>query len=193
MRARLTRFVARPGTHAELTRLYRDEILPAGLALPGLTRMVLLVNEVTQAGLSMSLWESEPGTPVPELTAGFTALLADRDAPALYDVSAWARAGGGPMRASVVVSRAAAGRLDYALDVMRQVILPNVAQQPGFSGSALFSDAKSGALVNATAWRAEEDMEAFVGTPASERGIAALQRHLVEPLLAHVYTIMVMY
>ena len=72
MRARLTRFVARPGTHAELARVYRDEVLPAGLALPGLTRMVLLVNEVTQAGLSMSLWEAEPGTPAPELAADFT-------------------------------------------------------------------------------------------------------------------------
>src|SRR6476469_1274515 len=102
MRARLTRFVARPGTHAELARVYRDEVLPAGLALPGLTRMVLLVNEVTLAGLSMSLWEAEPGTPTPELAADFTELLAAHDAPALFDVSAWARAGGGPTRASVV-------------------------------------------------------------------------------------------
>jgi hypothetical protein len=102
MRARLTRFTARPGTHAELARVYRDAVLPAGQALPGLTRMVLLVNEATQAGLSMSLWDAEPGEPAPELTAMFTSLLATHDAPALYDVSAWARAGGGPTRASVV-------------------------------------------------------------------------------------------
>ena len=193
MRARLTRFTACAGTEAVLARVYRAEVLPAGLALPGLTRMVLLLNQVTQAGLALSLWDGEPGRPVPELVPAFTRQLAAHDDPALYDVSAWVRATSDPTRASVVVSRAAEGRLNYAIDVTRQVILPNVAQQPGFSGSALFSDAASGALVNATAWRAEADMEAFVRTPAAERGVAALQRHLAEPMLVQVYTILVMY
>ena len=36
-------------------------------------------------------------------------------------------------------------------------------------------------------------MEAFARTPESQRGVAAIQRHLAEPMLAQVYTIMVMY
>jgi heme-degrading monooxygenase HmoA len=193
MRARLTRLTARPDTAQALTHIYSSDVLRAGLALPGVTRMVLLLNEVTQAALSMSLWEDEPGTPAPELQPAFTSALAAHAQPELYDVSAWARAGGGPTRASVVVTRAAPDRLDYAIDVARQVILPNIAQQPGFSGSALFSDTATGALVNATAWRAEADMEAFVRTPAAQLGVAALERHLIEPMLAQVYTILFMY
>ena len=59
MHARVISVQLKPGSSEEISRIYRDSVLPAARRQPGFHRGTLLVDPVTERAISITQWASE--------------------------------------------------------------------------------------------------------------------------------------
>jgi heme-degrading monooxygenase HmoA len=59
MHARVITVQFKPGTAEEASRVYRESVVPAARRQPGFQRATLLVDPVTERGISITQWASE--------------------------------------------------------------------------------------------------------------------------------------
>ena len=163
---------------------------------PGFWRAALGVNPVTLSGLSFVLWDVDPEAPeqtsmsVSEQTPAFTRLIQAQAPAELFDVAVWWPVEHDATRVACVITTAAPGKLQAALGVGRDVILPAARDRPGFRGAALLADVVTGQAVSLTAWDSEPAMQAFAQTTAFGFGVARLQPLLTAPLRVWVYELL---
>lgn len=58
MHARVISVQLKPGSSEDVTRIYRDSVLPAARRQPGFQRGTLLVDPVTERAISITQWAS---------------------------------------------------------------------------------------------------------------------------------------
>ena len=67
------------------------------------------------------------------------------------------------MYARLVACSILSDKLDEAIQLWRETVLPSVQQQTGFKGVRLLADRKNGKIASLGLWETEADFQATVG------------------------------
>jgi heme-degrading monooxygenase HmoA len=185
----LTTFRAQENSAPRLVDAFTRELAPVARAQPGLVRLALFLNEPTLDGLCMSVWQSDASKFAPERVAAFSSQVTEWGATRAVETVAFTRAAGAPTRVAVAQAQVLQGRLDAAVTIARDLLLPQ-ATACGARGIALFVEHATATLISATAWDDEAALEAYARHPELPRMLVPLQRQLREALTARVYAIL---
>ena len=94
------------------------------------------------------------------------------------------------MHARIVTVRVQAGKLDEAVRIARDSVLPAAQQQPGFQGGFVLTDAVTNRLVGITLWESEAALVASE-TGYFDNHLAKATRLFDEPSLVGRYEVRV--
>jgi heme-degrading monooxygenase HmoA len=73
------------------------------------------------------------------------------------------------MHARVVTSQVSAGKLDEAIKIWKDAVMPAVKSQKGFKNSKLLANRKTGKLMTVALWDSEAEMQATAGAFVQEQ------------------------
>lgn len=169
MYARVVSVRIAPDRTEEATTIYREQIVRSLLETKGFRATVLLTDQATGAGTTISVWESREAARANEESGALRQnigrlqhLMQSEPVVEGYEVGVFTPSDADPapramrlLRVQVVPSRA-----DEATAIYRDSILPAAREQHGFRGALLGIDPATGAGVSATAWDSRADLDA---------------------------------
>jgi quinol monooxygenase YgiN len=167
MLARVTRTQIRPDKAEEAITLFRTDVVQSATEQAGLKGIVLLADRATGNGFTMTLWESEADMRVAQ-ESGWTRQQLGRFAPMLtgeptietYEVAVRVRPTAAITNARIVGVQITPDKLDEAIALYRDSVIPAAREQPGFLGGILLIDRATGKGISNTAWASEGEMRA---------------------------------
>ena len=164
MRARFNIAQIEPGNNEDATRLFKETVAPAISSASGNQGLVVAIDDTNNTVIAIALWESDsdmeafPG-PIagnPSLAAGILS-MPERE---FYDVSITDRLEGVKTATRVRINRRKIqpGKLDEAVSLFNDSIIPTVKERQGNLGGFLLTDATSSALVAVSFWASDDEM-----------------------------------
>ena len=164
MRARFNIAQVEPGKNKDATRLFKETVAPAISSASGNQGLVVAIDGTNNTVIAIALWESDsdmeafPG-PIagnPSLAAGILS-MPERE---FYDVSITDRLEGTKTATRVRINRRKIqpGKLDEAISLFNDSIIPTVRERQGNLGGFLLTDATSSALVAVSFWASDDEM-----------------------------------
>ena len=164
MRARFNIAQIEPGKNEDATRLFKETVSPAISSASGNQGLVVAIDDTNNTVIAIALWESDsdmeafPGPIVgnPSLAAGILS-MPERE---FYDVSITDRLEGVKTATRVRINRRKIqpGKLDEAVSLFNDSIIPTVKERQGNLGGFLLTDATSSALVAVSFWASDDEM-----------------------------------
>ena len=184
MRARFNIAQIEPGKYDDAAKLFKETVAPAISSAPGNAGSVYALDGTNNQAIAIALWETEsdmeafPG-PVqenPSLAAG----IFSTPERAFYDVSIMDRPERVTAATRVRVNRCKIqpGKLDEAIRLFNDSIIPTVRDRKGNVSAWLLTNAASSEIVAVAFWASDEEMMAEEPpgdvTPIS---VGPVQRH----------------
>jgi quinol monooxygenase YgiN len=183
MHARVVTSQTRPDQIDAALALYRQQ-LPTLRDELGCEGALLLTDQTTGKGLSISLWATEAAMRGSEATfqervAAYGDLLAGQPTVEYCEVGVCDLSGGEAAAARVTASQVRRGQQDEAIRLVQEAILPAARNQPGFAGLLQCVDRSTGKGLAISLWTTPEAMQA-----SETGGYYAKQLAKVKDLLA---------
>ena len=166
MRARFNVAQIEPGKNEDAITLFRETVAPAISSASGNQGLVVAIDDTNNRAIAIALWESDsdmeafPG-PIaenPSLAAGILS-TPERE---FYDVSITDRLESVQAATRVRISRRKIqpGKLDEAIRLFNDSIIPTVKERKGNLGSFLLTDSASSELIAVAFWSSDDEMMA---------------------------------
>ena len=166
MRARFNFAQIEPGKYDDAAKLFKETVAPANLSAPGYAGSVYALDETNNRAIAIVLWETEsdmeasPGIVQqnPSLATGIFS-MPERE---FYDVSIMDRPEGVTAATRVRVNRRKIqpGKLDEAVRLFNDSIIPTVRERKGNVSAWLLTNAASSEIVAVAFWASDEEMMA---------------------------------
>ena len=184
MRSRFNLAQIEPGKYDDAAKLFKETVAPANSLAPGNAGFVYALDGTNNQAIAIALWETEsdmeasPGIVQqnPSLAAGIFS-MPERE---FYDVSIMDRPEGVTAATRVRVNRRKIqpGKLDEAIRLFNDSIIPTVRDRKGNVSAWLLTNAASSEIVAVAFWASDEEMMAEEPpgdvTPIS---VGPVQRH----------------
>ncbi len=188
-----------PGMRDEITRTFRESVLPEARQQKGFQGGLLLTNEATNKAIAASLWETEQDVQASE-TSGYLRrqlaklahMLSGEPAIETYPVSVFALTGGMAHAARVVYTQLQAGKAEEATRIYQDSILPEAYKQQGFQGALLLTDSAAGKGISITFWETEANRLASETSGYFQAQLAKLSHLLTAEPVREVYAVSLM-
>jgi hypothetical protein len=172
MYARVIPLQLKPNYMDDFLTVYQKSAVPDLLQRRGFGGALVLTDVESQRGLLLSLWEqpddlrrSQPHSQR-IVSAMLLPFLAQPPTPAHYEVCVYAGQYIGGRAARTLSLPIAGEKLDGALAVYSESLLPELKQQAGFQGVFWFADRRAGSGLGLTLWTSPEAMRAADGPGA---------------------------
>jgi len=166
MRARFNIAQIEPGKIEDATRLFKETVAPAISSAPGNHGLVVAIDDTNNMAIAIALWESDsdmeafpgPISANPSLAAG----ILNAPEREFYDVSITDRLESVGVATRVRINRRKiqAGKLDEAIRLFNDSIIPTVKERKGNLGSFLLTDSASSELIAVAFWASDGEMMA---------------------------------
>lgn len=92
------------------------------------------------------------------------------------------------MYARVITFQYQAGKVDEALHILRETVVPELRQQPGFKGTTNLVDYSHNKVVGITLWQAADDLQSS-GMSKLQARFATISSFLAAPPLVETYEV----
>ena len=168
MYARVSTFKIQPGKLDEAIEIIRDSTLPALQQQEGYQGLLVLADRQATRARVLTLWEKEAQMLVGERSgfyqqqrAKVARLLAVAAAPGEhYEVSARSDPQPGARYARVAPTQVKPGKLDEAISLIRDELMPAAIKSPGNKGYLSLIDSRLSKGFTLSLWETEADMRA---------------------------------
>ena len=166
MHVRVVRVQYKPGLLNDFLSVYRQAAMPALIQEQGFSGILVLSNAQTNAGLILTLWNSEAALERSELSSrkAVASMLLPflTHNPQLGHYEVLVRAGQyvGGLAARVITLPVPREHVDPALAIYEEEYLPLLKQQPGFQGVIWLADQSQGTGLGVSLWTSLEQMQA---------------------------------
>ena len=165
MYARSTTIDGRPGTVDAGVAHVREKLMPAALDVDGCVGLSLLVGPVSGRCVVTTAWRTaetmrDGGRRLRAAFDQLGAVLLGRPDDEEWEIAVVHRDHPAPAGACVRAVRVQVGpeRLDHGVDLYRMVLLPQIADFPGFCSASLWVDRVSGHAVSSVTFDSREAM-----------------------------------
>jgi heme-degrading monooxygenase HmoA len=95
------------------------------------------------------------------------------------------------MKANVTTAQVQPGKVEEAVRIYRDVVIPDIQQQQGFKAAFLLTDPTTGQGVSITMWETEADLLAAVASSSHQAHLAEFARVFAGPPTRGVYEVSV--
>jgi quinol monooxygenase YgiN len=197
MHARVIRTKIRPDRFDEAGQLFRDEVLAAANEQPELSTIALLGSRETGDGITFALWQTEQAMRAAQ-ESGWTQqqvgrfasmLVAEptiesfevsvRDRPVTQEIS----------HARVVTVQITPDRLDEAVAIYQDSVVPTAKEHNGYLGALLLTDRSTGKGVSIVAWASEADLKASDSSGYLQAQLAKFSELFTAPPTVEVFEV----
>jgi heme-degrading monooxygenase HmoA len=151
----------------EATSVFRTDVIGAADEQPELSSVVLLADRATGKAISITLWQSEQAMRAAQESgwtqqqvARFAGMFVAEPAIETYEVGVRQPPTETMSHARVVSVQIKPDKLDDAVALYRDSVLPAAGEQQGFLGGLLLTDRSSGKGLSITGWASEADLQA---------------------------------
>ena len=180
MFARVTRLQGQVDRLDQGIRIFQEQTLPVVQAQSGFTGAYLLVDRQQGTALAISMWDSEGAMQQSEhdiaeqRTQAAQQMGAGEPTVEHYEVVVLEGPGLGSA-ARVTTGETPTGRLDDAIRLYQEQIVPSLKQTPGLVGLRLLVNRQRGTSIAIGLWESEEAMRQSEATAQAQRDRAVQQ------------------
>jgi heme-degrading monooxygenase HmoA len=169
MHAREVTVQFKPGTIDEGIKIYRDSIVPEAKKQTGFEGCLLLADHATAKGISITMWGTETQLLDGEKSgyyaaqvAKLTPLLASEVVREIWEATIHELRASmtGNTYARLLATQVATGKVDEAIRVTRDSVLPVARKQKGFEGLLLLTDRQDSKGLSISCWETLGDLQA---------------------------------
>ena len=163
MHARVSTGEVQPGKKDEFVNSYRDSAMPANKQQRGFKGQLLLTDPNTVKAISITLWETEADLRASEPQYAKVAhALAGPPVREIYEVSAGESTlgKGGATHARVNYRQIQPDRMDEAISMYRDSVVPAASARSGCLGGFALTDRSTGKIIAISLWESEADLRA---------------------------------
>ncbi|MFQ6027221.1 MAG: antibiotic biosynthesis monooxygenase family protein [Dehalococcoidia bacterium] len=150
------------GQMDEAIRIIQETVVPAATNMPGFKGGLLLTDRSTGKFITIALWDTEADLRAYQVSSALDFLTTGPREREVFEVGAGESTLGrlGATRARVNYRQLQPDRMDEAISVYRDSVLPIVSARQGCVGGFVLTDSSTGKLVAVSLWASEADMRA---------------------------------
>jgi heme-degrading monooxygenase HmoA len=200
MHARVVTVQFKSGTIDDGLKIYRDSIVPDAKKQPGFEGCLLLADRTTAKGISITTWGTEANLLDSEKSGYYTAqiakltpLLASEPVREVKDAPIHELRGSmtGTSYARLFTTQGAPEKMDEAIRITRDSVLPAARKQQGFEGLLLLADRQIGKGISVTCWETLDDLQASETSGYLREQLGKITPLLTAPPVKEVFEVVV--